>query len=185
MELNKKGKFIEIFVAIVFVLIGIVLRLYPHPSNFTPLGALALFGGVYLSRKIALILPIIAMTISDLFIGYYEFKLMIVVYGSFLLCVLLGFQIKNHKKWHFILGGSFLTAVIFFFLTNFAVWAFTSWYPKTVEGIIQCYLLALPFFKNTILGNLFYTTIFFGGYEIIEVWLRRKFKITQLVTTNL
>jgi len=146
----------------------------PHPPNFAPITAIALFGGVYLSRKIAFTLPIVAMVISDIFIGYYEIKLMICVYTAFLLCVMLGFWLKKHKKWQTILGSSVLSALIFFILTNFAVWIFTPWYAKTLSGIIQCYVMALPFFKNTLLSSLFYTTIFFGVYEIVEVWIRKR-----------
>ena len=164
----------EISIAIAFVLMGAGLRLIPHPPNFAPIGALALFGGVYLSRKTALILPLAAMVISDIFIGYYEISLMVFVYGSFLLCVALGFWLKRHKKWQTILGSSFLASLTFFLSTNFAVWAFTPWYAKTFSGIIQCYLMALPFFRNTLLGDLFYVTMFFGIYEMAMFLVRKK-----------
>ena len=173
----KNIKILETLIAIVFILIGVCLRIVPHLPNFAPIGALALFGVVYLSKKTALILPIAAMIISDIFIGYYEMSLMIFVYGSFLLCVLLGFWIKKHKKWQNILGGSLLCSLTFFFITNFAVWAFTPWYAKTFSGIIQCYLMALPFFKNTLLGDLFYVAVFFGVYEIIRIWVDKRIAI--------
>jgi hypothetical protein len=179
--LTKKGKMLEFLVALIFISIGVSLRILPHPPNFAPIAAIALFGGVYFSRRIALILPIVAMIISDIFIGFYELKLMIWVYGSFLLCVVLGFWLKKHKKWQTILGSSILSALIFFILTNFAVWVFTPWYSKTFSGIIQCYLMALPFFKNTLVGNLFYVTVFFGVYETAEVWIRKKFRITKTI----
>jgi len=180
--LTKKGKILEFSIALLLILIGVSLRLLPHPPNFTPILAIALFGGVYLSRKTAFFLPILAMVISDIFIGYYGFKLMIFVYGSFLLCVILGFWLKKHKKWYTVGGSTILSAVLFFLITNFAVWVFTPWYAKTFSGIIQCYLLALPFFKNTLSGNLFYVAIFFGVYELVRVWISKKFKITE---TNL
>jgi len=183
--LTKKGKFLELLIILIFILIGVSLRLLPHPPNFAPIATIALFGGVYLSKKVALILPIAAMTISDIFIGYYEPKLMVSVYGSFLLCVILGFWLKNHKKWYTVLGGSILGAVLFFFITNFAVWAFTPWYAKTFPGLIQCYFMALPFFKNTLLGNLFYATIFFGVYEIVEVWIRKKFSLIKTTAISI
>ncbi len=174
MKTLKEKKVLETLSAVLLILIGVGLRLIPHPPNFAPIGALALFGGVYLSRKTALILPLAAMVISDIFIGYYEIKLMIFVYGSFLICVALGFWLKRHKKWQTILGSSILSALIFFLLTNFAVWAFTPWYAKTFSGIIQCYLMALPFFKNTLLGDLFYVTVFFGAYEMARFLIREK-----------
>ena len=178
-EITKKGKILEFIIVIVFILIGVSLRLLPHPPNFAPIVAIALFGGVYLSRKAAFLLPILIMIISDIFIGYYEPKLMASVYGSFLLCVALGFWLKRHKKWYTVLGSSIFGSLIFFFLTNFAVWAFTPWYAKTISGLIQCYLMALPFFKNTLLGDLFYVAVFFGTCEAVEVWIKKKFIIPK------
>ena len=181
--LSKKGKILEFSIALFLILIGVSLRLLPHPPNFAPIAAIALFGGVYFSRKIAFILPITAMIISDIFIGYYEFSLMAFVYGSFLLCVVLGFWLKKHKKWYTVGGSAILSAILFFLITNFAVWAFTPWYTKTIFGLIQCYLMALPFFKNTLLGDLFYVTAFFGTYEMVEVWIRKKFRIIETIST--
>ncbi len=178
-KLTKKGKTLEFFIALLFVLIGVSLRLLPHPPNFAPILAIALFGGVYLSRKIAFVLPIFAIAISDIFIGYYGIVLMIAVYGTFLLSVVLGFWLKKHKKWYTVGGIAILSAVLFFLITNFAVWAFTPWYAKTLSGIIQCYIMAIPFFRNTLLGNLFYVTVFFGAYEIATVWVRKRFSVTE------
>lgn len=172
---NKQGKSFEFSIVLLLILIGVGLRFLPHPPNFSPIAAIALFGGVYFSKKIAFSLPIIVLVISDIFIGYYETSLMIFVYGSFLLCVILGFWLKKHKKWYTILGSSLLAALIFFFLTNFAVWALTPWYAKNISGFIQCYLMALPFFKNTLLGNLVFVPIFFGAYEAIRVLVSKKF----------
>ncbi len=171
-KLIKKEKIPEIILFLVFVLVSVGMRLLPHAPNFTPVAAIALFGGVYFSKKMAFVLPIAAMVISDIFIGYYEPALMASVYGSFILCVILGFWLKNHKKWYTILGSSVVGAVLFFLITNFSVWAFTPWYPKTFSGIIQCYLMALPFFRNTLLGDLFYVTVFFGSYELIKIWAK-------------
>jgi len=159
----KNFKFI---IALLFVLIGVGLRLVPHAPNFTPIAAIALFAGVYFSKKIALTLPILAMLISDLFIGFYDIKLMAAVYGSFILCAILGFWLKKHKKWNTVTGAAFLSSGLFFIVTNFAVWLFSSWYTRSFSGLIQCYIMALPFLKNTLLGDLFYTAVFFGAYEL-------------------
>ena len=175
----KKIQIAEAAIAVLLVLIGVGSRLLPHPPNFTPITAIALFAGFYLSKRTAFVLPIAAMLISDIFIGYYQFSLMAVVYGSFLLCVFLGFWLKKNKKWYTIGGSALLGAVLFFLITNFAVWAFTPWYAKTFAGLIQSYFMALPFFKNTLLGNLFYVSVFFGIYELTGVWIRKKF--TMLV----
>ena len=180
-KLTKEKILQIIIIVVVFILIGVSSRLLPHFPNFTPISAIALFGGVYFSRKIAFLLPLIIMVISDIFIGYYEVGLMISVYGSFFICVLLGLWLKNHKKWYTVLGSSVFASLIFFFITNFAVWIFTPWYAKTIFGLIQCYLMALPFFRNALLGDLFYVIIFFGTYETVEVWIRRKFKVTKAI----
>lgn len=170
------SKKLEFAIAIIFVLVGVSLRLLPHPPNFAPIAAIALFGGVYLSRKTALILLIAIMMISDIFIGSYGIKLMAFVYASFLICVFLGFWLKKHKKWQTILGSSILSGIIFFILTNFAVWIFTPLYAKTFSGMIQSYVMALPFFRNTLLGNIFYVGAFFGSYEIVRVLIKKKFE---------
>ncbi len=177
--LSVKGKILEFSIALVLILIGVGLRLLSHPPNFTPIAAIALFGGVYFSRKTAFILPLAAMVVSDVFIGHYEPLLMVAVYGSFLLCVVLGFWLKKHKKWQTIGLAAISCSVLFFIITNFAVWAFTPWYMKTLPGLIQCYLMALPFFRNSLLGDLFYVTLFFGFYELAEVWVRKRFSIVE------
>jgi len=169
--MSKKRQFIII---LILILSGAFLRLIPHAPNFTPIAAIALFGGAYLSKRTALILPVLVMLISDIFIGSYEIKLMLSVYLSFVLCVILGFCLKKNKKAKTILLSSFLAGLIFFLITNFAVWLFTPWYFKTFSGLIQCYLMALPFFRNTLLGNIFYSAVFFGSYEIIESYLKTK-----------
>ena len=177
MQILKDAKIIMFFTALAFVFIGISLRLVPHAPNFTPIAAIALFGGVYFSRKIAIVLPLVALAISDIFIGYYEPKLMLAVYGSFLLFTVLGFWLKKNKNMYTIGGSAILSAVLFFIITNFAVWGFSPWYAKTFSGLIQCYSMALPFFKNTLLGNLFYTGVFFGAYELAEVWISKRFRV--------
>lgn len=181
MEKSKKIKILVFSIALLLVLMGVSFRLLKYAPNFTPIAALALFGGVYFSKKIALILPLGAMLISDIFIGFYEPKLMFLVYASFILCVIIGFWLKNHKKWHFIAGGAILSSVVFFLATNFAVWAFTPWYAKTFSGIIQCYVMAMPFFRNTLLGDIFFTAVFFGAYELSVAWVRKRFEAKQAV----
>ncbi|MEK7080530.1 MAG: DUF6580 family putative transport protein [Patescibacteria group bacterium] len=179
MEISKKEKILKFAVALFFILIGVSLRLIPHAPNFAPIAAIALFGGVYFSKKIALVLPVLAMLISDIFIGFYDFKMMVAVYGSFILCAAMGFWLKNHKKWHTVAGAAILSSVLFFIITNFAVWAFSPWYAKTFFGLIQSYIMALPFFRNSLLGDIFYTGVFFGAYELAEIWIRKRFKAKE------
>jgi len=179
-KFEKKREIEDFFIAIFLILIGVIFRFLPHPPNFTPIGAIALFGGAFFSKKLALILPLIAMGISDLFLGFYPLPLMFFVYFSFLISVFLGFGLKKQKKISIVFKYSLLSSVLFFLLTNFAVWAFTGWYPKNSEGLIQCYFMALPFFRNTLLGNLFYSGIFFGVYKIIRSFIEKKLKVPKI-----
>lgn len=159
--------------AIFFIIAAVILRLLPHLPNFAPIAALGLFGGTYLSRKYALLVPLLAMLVSDYFIGFAPFWIMFSVYLSFFLIGVLGLWLKNHKKLSNIIGASLFGSIIFFIMTNFAVWAATPWYAKDLSGLTQCFLLAVPFFRNTILGDLFYVGAMFGLYELV-LWVVRK-----------
>jgi uncharacterized membrane protein len=138
--------------------------------NFTPIAATALFGGVYLNKKYAFFVPILAMFISDIFLGFHS--TMPYVYGSFILTGLIGLWLKNHKNTQNIIGATLLSSVLFFLITNFGVWA-GGWYPKTLSGLMQSYVMAIPFFRNTILGDLCYTGVFFGAYELAQLLIIR------------
>ncbi len=160
--------------AIFFIIFGASLRFFPHLPNFTPVAAIALFGGVYLNRRYALMLPLAIMAISDYSIGFYDFKLMAGVYLSFVLVGLIGLLIKKKKNLFTIFGGSILGSVLFFLITNFSVWAFYNWYPHTLNGLLQCFNMAIPFFRNTLAGDLFYVSVLFGIYELITAWIKKK-----------
>lgn len=149
------------------VILAAALRLIPHPANFTPIGALALFGGAKLNLRQALIFPFLAMIISDIFLGYHS--TIFWVYGSFLLITLIGRFIKNKVNFKNFVVASFLSSVLFFVVTNFGVWASTNMYPKTLEGLITCYIMALPFFQGTFLGDLFYNGLFFGAFSLVKM----------------
>ena len=164
----------DLIIVVIFIIIGVLFRLIPHAPNFVPISALAIFAGAYLSKRIALFVPFLMMIVSDFFLGFYNLKLMAVVYASFLICVVVGFWLKNNKKWYTILGSSFLTAFIFFFLTNLAVFVFSGWYPKTILGLADCFIMALPFFKNTLLGDIFYASVFFASFELLKIWVAKK-----------
>lgn len=153
-------------VGIVFTVASIILRLMPHAPNFAPIGALAFFAGSYFGKRWGWGVPILVMFISDYFIGFYNPVLMASVYGSFLLNVVIGFGIRKNKKSETIVLGSLFGSVLFFLITNFAVWAFSSWYPSNLSGLMMSYVAGLPFFRSTLLGDLFYTGVFFGGYAL-------------------
>lgn len=169
-------------VAVTIVILGVFSRLLPHPPNFSPITALALFGGAYLPKKFAF-LPLLALFISDFFIGFYGTD-MLYVYGSFTLVGLIGLWLKNNKKPTLVLGSTLFSSVLFFLITNFGVWAPpNNWYPHTFAGLMQSYTLAIPFFRNTLLGDLVWTISLFGGYELVQI-LGKKYlpqKIIQLL----
>lgn len=155
---------------LLIILFAVILRLIPHPPNFVPIAAMALFGGAYLDKRYALIIPIIAMLISDYFLGFHN--TMLFVYVSFLLSGFIGLWLRKHKKINNIIAATFCSSLLFFIITNFGVWFVGNLYPKTFAGFIECYIAAIPFFRNTILGDLFYTGFFFGSYELILRYLR-------------
>lgn len=171
---NKQGTNLTI-IAVLLILLGVAARFLPHPPNFAPIAAIALFGGLYLNnKKLAFALPIGAMLVSDLFIGFYSWKMMAAVYLSFLAMVGIGLLVRKNKKFSTILGGTLLGSVLFFVVTNAAVWAFGTMYPHTIEGLMSSYAMGIPFFKNTLMGDLFYTGVLVGSMEAVLFWNAHK-----------
>lgn len=161
--MSNKDKIIAV---IILIAVGISYRLFPHPPNFAPVAAISLFSGFYFRRHFVLI-PLVIMLISDIFIGFYDWKLMAVVYFSFVLVSFIGILMRKNKSVLALIGCSLTGSVLFFILTNFAVWALGQWYPHNFQGLIECYVMAIPFFKNTLMGDLFYSSVIFGCYEIL------------------
>jgi hypothetical protein len=142
-------------------------RLIPHPPNFSPIAAMALFGGAaFADKRAALVMPLAGLFLSDLVLGFY--RITPVVYGSFALIVCLGFWVRQGRNVRRITAAAVLSALLFFAITNFGVWALGHWYPKTPAGLADCYVAAIPFFQNTLLSNLFYSALLFGGLAIAE-----------------
>ena len=143
-----------------FVLLAVLVRLIPHPPNFTPIIALALFGSTtFKNKSIGLSLPLLAMIISDLYLGFYSISLWL--YGSFFLISILGTYWKKIK-----VTNVFISSLIFFIITNFGVWL--GGYPKTIEGFLLCYTMAIPFFINSILGDLFFSYLMKFSFQSVE-----------------
>ncbi|MFH0890797.1 MAG: DUF6580 family putative transport protein [Candidatus Liptonbacteria bacterium] len=159
--------------AAIFVLFSVGARLVDHAPNFVPIGALAIWAGMFLPRKIGVALPIAVMLASDAIIGFYDWRVMLTVYGSFVLMAAIGRVLRGHKGPAIVLG-SLAGSLFFYITTNFAVWAFGATYAPTWQGLIQCYYLALPFFRNTLYSDLIYGIIFIGIYEFASQRLRRK-----------
>ncbi|MBZ0201696.1 MAG: hypothetical protein K8I03_01625 [Ignavibacteria bacterium] len=158
-------------IAIVLILFAAFSRLLPHPMNFAPITAIALFAGVYFNKKYAIIIPIAALVISDTFIGFYPYVLWI--YATMVVIALVGMWLKKRvenngttKKTGYILGTTLAASIIFFVVTNFGVWISGMYYEMNLRGLIECYTMAIPFFRNSLGGDLFYVAAMFGIYEL-------------------
>ena len=164
---QKENLLYRLLLALAIIVIAAALRVAPHPWNFTPIGAMALFSGALVrDRRLAFFFPLLALFVGDIFIGLH--KLMPVVYASFLLSVLIGRWLQNRRTAARTAIATFLGAIQFFLVTNFAVWQFLGTYPHTASGLLSCYVAGIPFFWNTLAGDAFYVLIFFGGFAFAE-----------------
>ncbi len=150
--------------ALFLIISGMALRLLPHPSNFTPITAIALFSGGLFPAALALTVPLLLMIGSDILIGPHD--LFILTWGCFFLVSLIGLRIKNNLNPGKIFYGTLAGASIFFIVTNLGVFLFQSMYSKTWAGLGQCFWLALPFFRNSLAGDLFYSFVLFGLFAV-------------------
>lgn len=154
---------------IALILGGALLRLVPHAPNFSPIAAIALFGGAYLTNNyLKFVVPIAALLISDLFLGFYGWG-MLATYGSFAAIIGLGMLIRNNKSAVRVAGSSILGSVLFYLVTNFAFLYPVTLYSHDLTGIVASYTAAIPFFQNALFGDLFYNTIWFGGFYLLSI----------------
>lgn len=160
----------NVFFVIFLIVLGVVSRVVPHPANVTPLAAIALFGGVYLSKRWAIITTLLTMIISDVVLGWHS--TIGYVYASMVATLMLGFWLKKHPGVFTTLSVTLLSSLLFFLVTNFGVWVSTSLYTKNAEGLLTCFIAALPFFRNSLFGDIVYTTVLFGGYEGVQQGIR-------------
>lgn len=160
----------RIITLILLVLGAAFSRLIPHPWNFTAIGAMALFGGAYFpSKKQSLVIPLGALLLSDLVLGFHN--TMVFVYLAFALIVILGWNLREGKSTFKIGTLALVTSSLFFLISNFGVWVMGGLYAPTIQGLAQCYVAALPFFDNQILGDLFFSGVLFGSYELAKKWV--------------
>lgn len=149
------------------ILVAAVSRLIPHPPNFTPIAALALFGGAsFAGKRAAFLVPLTGMFLSDLVLGFSFITP--VVYVAFALIVCLGFWLRRQHTASRIALAALAGAGLFFVLTNFGVWIIGSLYPRTWAGLADCYVAAIPFFRNTLFSSLLYSALLFGGLALAE-----------------
>jgi hypothetical protein len=146
------------------------LRLVPHPPNFTPVGAMALFSGAYFGRRaLAFVAPLAALLLSDALLGFYHG--MATVYTTDLLIVLIGSLALRQRTAARIGIAAIVSSIVFFAVTNFGMWLWSGIYPRTVAGLEACFVAAVPFFQNTVAGDLFYSVLLFGGFKAAELAL--------------
>ena len=149
------------------ILAAASLRLVPHPPNFSPIDAIAFFSGAYLGRRwLAFAAPFLALLLSDAVLGFYqgmEFQ-----YVSVALIVILGAIVLPRTSIQRVGAASLASSILFFAVSNFGTWVVSGMYPHTVAGLASCYVAAVPFFQNTVAGDLFYSALLFGGFAIAE-----------------
>jgi len=164
LTMDNKARLLALLVAI---FAAAAMRLLPHPPNFSPIAAMALFSGAYLSRQtLAFVAPIAALLLSDLVLGFYPE--VIFVYLSVALTVLIGWLISKRKTAVRVGAAAVASSLLFYAVTNFGVWLVVDLYPKTLPGLAACYVAAIPFFQNTLAGDLFFTALLFGGFALTE-----------------
>lgn len=171
------------WIAAIIIVAALSRLLFVLVPNFSPIGAIALFGAAYFSQKwLAFVIPLAAMWVSDLLInnmlyprmfpeyydGNFAWGVSWWVYGAFAVVVLLGFVLLKQVKIQNVLLASVLTAIVFFLVTNFGVWAGGTMYPKTAAGLGACYVAAIPFFWNTLLSNILFSAVLFAGYNYVR-----------------
>ncbi len=151
----------------IMILAAAFTRLIPHPPNFTAVGAMALFGGAYFSeKKFAFIVPMIAMLLTDLIIGFHNG--MLSVYLSFVIIVGVGIVLSRNIKFKNVVAASLFSSILFFVLTNFQMWVQSPLYAKNISGLIACYVAAIPFFHHTIIGDLVFVGSLFGLFAVLQ-----------------
>ncbi len=155
-------RYVSLGIALCLIVLAASLRVLPHPDNFVPITAVAIFGGALLPRRLGVAVPLAAIIMSDLIIGLHD--LIPVTWGAFALIALASNAWLRRPSWK---RGILLTlgsSLFFFEVTNFAVWVTSGMYAHTLAGLQECFVLALPFFRNTLLSDVSFTFALFVLY---------------------
>lgn len=161
----------RILAVIAIIFTAAFLRLIPHAPNFSPIGAIAIFGGAFLNRKyLAFLIPFLALFISDIFLGFYG-QGMLVTYGAFACSIYIGSLLRNRLTWYHVAFASISSSVIFFLITNFVFFYPVSLglYTHDLSGLINCYMAGIPFFQNTFISDLIFSVLLFGSFYLLNV----------------
>jgi len=157
----------QLWVIVALIVVVAVMRLLPHPMNVTPVGALGLFAGALLPHRMAWLLPVAALLISDMIAGFYALPAMALVYLGFYCSAVIGrVWLARQRSPGRLVSAVLASATVFFVISNLSAWL--MYYPRTLEGFVQCYLSAIPFFGRSLLGDALYTTLLFGTYEFVR-----------------
>lgn len=168
----------EILFGFGILILALLSRFLPHPPNFTPLLAIALFGGaIFKNKKIALAVPIAAVFLSDLVLGLHES--MLAVYLCLGVFMYMGMKL-NRKSGKSVATNAIASAVIFFIVTNFTVWAFGGVYELNLSGLMLSYSLALPFFNWNLISTLLFSGVLFGAYNLFEKYSFTEAKVQEI-----
>jgi hypothetical protein len=171
MQLNKGRADLWMDLALVAFLIGfdVAARLLPHAPGFMPVAASALFAGRILRiPALAVIVPLLAMALSNVVLPDEDWRIALVGFAAMAVPALVGMASRRYSG-SLVIGAAMVSCSLFFFAaSNFAVWAFGDLYAHTLEGLTQCYLMALPFLDKTVMGDLFWTAILFGGAWLVQ-----------------
>jgi hypothetical protein len=160
----------RLFIVLAIIAVAALVRFLPHPPNFVPLTAIALFAGAYITdKRLAFLVPIGAMFISDMIIGFHN--TMLFVYVSLIAMVGIGMLLQNRKRVAPVAIATVSGSVLFFLVTNFGVWLMTGMYTKTFEGLIACYVAAIPFFRYAFAGDVLYVSLLFGSFALAQRWV--------------
>jgi hypothetical protein len=182
---QKENLLYRTLLALALIVLAAALRIAPHPWNFTPVGAMALFSGAVLKdRRLAFLFPLLALFAGDLFVGFYKLSVMLIVYASFLLSVLIGLWLRDHRTVARISLATLLGAFQFFLVSDFAVWQFMGTYPHNSSGLLACHIAAIPLFWNTLAGDAFYAALLFGGYALAERFISALHASHQRASTD-
>lgn len=136
----------------------VLFRFIPHAPNFTPVGAMALLGGLWIANlRLAMLIPLAAMLISDTVLGFHS--TLIYVYAAFAFTVALGWWLSKYRNLRAVMIGAIGSSVLFFLVTNFGAWLHHDMYPQTPDGLLQAYAAGLPFFRNTLVSMLLFSAL--------------------------
>ncbi len=173
-NINKK---IEAWVWVfLFVVIGVLSRWVDHAPNITPIVGIALFISYMWKISHSAIFTVLTIFLSNLILGYEFDMIQLSVYLGLLFPSFVGIFLKNinsiYKKYISIVGLSFLSSIFFYLITNFAVWIWSGMYEHTINGLFFCYEMAIPFFRNTLIGDLFSSLLLFGVYDLLKIYIK-------------